>query len=101
MNSPEPVEKPVRSDAELTTDSQIMRAQRLKLLQLPETSTTAGALGGIPVATGVAWFIDNLYLKPRGLVLDPVGATFLGGIGALLLGELWLIWTRFKIKHLS
>ena len=54
-----------------------------------DSSTKVAAIGGLPLSAMVIWWMETLFLKPRGLTMDPAAAAVAGGIGALILGELF------------
>lgn len=54
-----------------------------------DSSTKATVLGGLPLATVTVWWLQNIYLKPRGLTLDVPTATAFGILGAAVFGEVW------------
>lgn len=54
-----------------------------------DSSSKVAVIGGLPLSGTVTWLIDNLWLKPKGLSVDPSVAVVVGGLGAIILGELF------------
>lgn len=70
-----------------------MDEQRLILKPLDQSSKAA-LLGGTPLATVTVWCLDNFFVKPRGLEMEPSVTVAFGIIGAVFFGEVWLIFTN-------
>lgn len=58
-----------------------------KVFQVPNTSTTAALVGGVPIAVATIWYIEN-FMLPAGYEIDATVAVALGSIGTVIFGEL-------------
>ena len=65
-----------------------------------DSSSKAALVGGAPLATVTVWFLE-VYLKPKGLVLETPVAVAFGIIGATVFGELWEIFTLLSQRLLE
>ncbi len=63
------------------------------VLQVPDRTTTASVVGGVPLATLTVWLVQRYGLRPDEM-LDPTVAVALGSLGAAVFGEVWHILHR-------
>lgn len=72
-----------------------------KILQPLERSSKAALIAGPVLAGGSVWFVREFVLPPGSPPLDEVATAFIGALGTVILGELWLVYTRLRDKLLN